>query len=261
MTRSDSASRQLLRPATPTPGRSGPVNSLPAFKRGEGARPACRHERVLLLWCVQGRPVILLGSGSHGCRHRSLTPDRSADPLRQVGSVRGRSGTSGLSQPVVQPESYLNCHATKIASTASGRTSSAPAGVTGLVLGPCATRGLAAPAGLAEVGLHCTPPAQRPQQRSKKTGDSHGSGESHLGTPTRARRVGSARPHITASTVWQILPGRRSRSRAVPVGPESMPIPHRAVRPQCRGERDLRTDEWNTAPRAAEQGPGRQRTH
>jgi hypothetical protein len=67
--------------------------------------------------------------------------------------------------------------------------------------------GLAPPVDLTEMGLHRTPPTwTSPDRRSdRKDRDSHGRGESHLGTPARAGELIRLGHRITASTVWQIL--------------------------------------------------------
>jgi hypothetical protein len=72
----------------------------------------------------------------------------------------------------------------------------------------CHHPGLAPQVGLAEMELLGTSPTRASPDRNsdQKTGDSHGSRQSHLGTSARARRTGLLSHHIAASTVGQILP-------------------------------------------------------
>jgi hypothetical protein len=93
----------------------------------------------------------------------------------------------------------------------------------------CHDPGLAPQVGLAERGLlGASPPRASPDRNSDhKTGDSHGSRESHLGTPARAERVGPARPIASPPAPC----GRSSRDAGIDPAPRrstpTWPVPHR----------------------------------
>ena len=71
----------------------------------------------------------------------------------------------------------------------------------------CHHLGLASPVGLAEMGLHRTPPTRTSlhHRSDQKTGDSPDNRKSHLGTQARARRTHPTRPLHRRLHVWQIL--------------------------------------------------------
>src|SRR5262249_19497782 len=81
--------------------------------------------------------------------------------------------------------------------------------------------------GLAAMGLHRPLPARTSPDRcgDHEAGHSNGRRESQWGH----RRVGAELVRlghrITTSTVWQILPRRRYRSRTASVGPDLAPVP------------------------------------